>query len=152
MTPIRDCEYQDPDDGCCLHPDNHTPECHVWACPRLAPFVERLATAAQDAYDHLGERGYAYEGPTEWAIMDGLKYALGAADGAEWALEYYRRLGDNGDDDATGRHHQAQAQPEPDVDGADCQPRRDDSRLALDAKAHESAPTDRAHVHATGGF
>jgi len=92
MTPIKDCEHQDIKDGCCLHPDNTTPECNVWACPRLASFVERLATAAQDAYDHLGEKGYAYEGPKEWDIMDGLKYALGAAGGEAWALKEYERI------------------------------------------------------------
>ena len=34
-TPIKDCEHKDADDGCCHHPKNMTPECHVGACPRL---------------------------------------------------------------------------------------------------------------------
>jgi hypothetical protein len=35
FTPIKDCEHKDPVDGCCSHPKNMTPECHVGACPRL---------------------------------------------------------------------------------------------------------------------
>lgn len=35
FTPITDCEHKDPQDGCCSHPKNMTPECHVGACPRL---------------------------------------------------------------------------------------------------------------------
>ncbi len=35
FTPIKDCEHKDADDGCCHHPKNMTPECHVGACPRL---------------------------------------------------------------------------------------------------------------------
>jgi hypothetical protein len=34
-TPITDCEHKDAADGCCHHPKNMTPECHVGACPRL---------------------------------------------------------------------------------------------------------------------
>jgi hypothetical protein len=26
------CGYKDAEDGCCTHPDNHTPECHPDAC------------------------------------------------------------------------------------------------------------------------
>lgn len=35
FKPIIDCEFADPKDGCCSHPKNMTPECHVAACPRL---------------------------------------------------------------------------------------------------------------------
>jgi hypothetical protein len=35
FTPITDCEHKEADDGCCHHPKNMTPECHVNACPRL---------------------------------------------------------------------------------------------------------------------
>ena len=35
FTPITDCSHKDHDDGCCHHPKNMTPECHVHACPRL---------------------------------------------------------------------------------------------------------------------
>jgi len=35
IMPIKNCEYSDPDDGCCMHPDNQTPECHRWACPLI---------------------------------------------------------------------------------------------------------------------
>lgn len=35
FTPIIDCEHKDAVDGCCSHPKNCTPECHVWVCPRL---------------------------------------------------------------------------------------------------------------------
>lgn len=35
FTPITDCEHKDKEDGCCHHPQNMTPECHVNACPRL---------------------------------------------------------------------------------------------------------------------
>lgn len=35
FTPITDCEHKDQQDGCCSHPKNMTPECHVAACPRL---------------------------------------------------------------------------------------------------------------------
>jgi len=35
FTPIKDCEHKDAVDGCCHHPRNMTPECHVGACPRL---------------------------------------------------------------------------------------------------------------------
>lgn len=35
FTPIEDCEHKDAVDGCCAHPKNFTPECHVDACPRL---------------------------------------------------------------------------------------------------------------------
>jgi hypothetical protein len=34
-TPITDCEFKDPVDGCCTNSKNMTPECHVAACPRL---------------------------------------------------------------------------------------------------------------------
>jgi len=39
MKPIKDCEYAQ-DDGCCGYPDAPTPECHVGACSRLAPWIE----------------------------------------------------------------------------------------------------------------
>jgi len=29
----RGCPYSDPDDGCCTHERNATPECHEFACP-----------------------------------------------------------------------------------------------------------------------
>lgn len=35
FTPIADCSHKNPEDGCCSHPKNMTPECHVGACPRL---------------------------------------------------------------------------------------------------------------------
>lgn len=35
FRPIVDCEHADTVDGCCNHPKNLTPECHVGACPRL---------------------------------------------------------------------------------------------------------------------
>lgn len=35
FTPITDCEHKNAEDGCCSHPKNMTPECHVAACPRL---------------------------------------------------------------------------------------------------------------------
>lgn len=35
FKPILECEFADPVDGCCSHPKNMTPECHVNACPRL---------------------------------------------------------------------------------------------------------------------
>jgi hypothetical protein len=37
FTPITDCEHKDAADGCCHHPKNITPECHVDACPRIHP-------------------------------------------------------------------------------------------------------------------
>lgn len=40
FTPINDCEHKDPEDGCCSHPKNMTPECHVMACPRLHPRIK----------------------------------------------------------------------------------------------------------------
>ena len=49
MKPITDCEYAQ-EDGCCGHPDAPTPECHVWACPRLAPWIERAVEVCHDAY------------------------------------------------------------------------------------------------------
>ena len=36
LTPIKDCSYQDREDGCCGHDSNMTPECHHGACPRLS--------------------------------------------------------------------------------------------------------------------
>ncbi|MEV5774253.1 phage Gp37/Gp68 family protein [Streptomyces antimycoticus] len=34
LRPALDCGQVDPDDGCCTHPDNPTPECHRWVnCP-----------------------------------------------------------------------------------------------------------------------
>lgn len=37
VRPVRNCEYADPADGCCTHPDAITPECHPWAdCPKSA--------------------------------------------------------------------------------------------------------------------
>lgn len=33
----KHCKHQDPEDGCCLHPDNMTPECHDVACPLPKP-------------------------------------------------------------------------------------------------------------------
>lgn len=33
MRPISNCLYGNPNDGCCQHPGNITPECHVDACP-----------------------------------------------------------------------------------------------------------------------
>lgn len=46
-TPITDCEHKDAVDGCCSHPKNMTPECHVDACPRLHSRLRR-------AYDQSG--------------------------------------------------------------------------------------------------
>lgn len=39
FRPIKDCEHVG-GDGCCCHPKNPTPECHVHACPRLDSRVE----------------------------------------------------------------------------------------------------------------
>ncbi|MGW4784941.1 DUF5131 family protein [Streptomyces sp. NPDC004230] len=37
LRPAPDCGHAHPDDGCCTHPSNATPECHRWAnCP-VAP-------------------------------------------------------------------------------------------------------------------
>jgi|GEM_PF-2360524 len=33
---IPGCEWQDPEDGCCLNPGNMTPECTQWTCPLVA--------------------------------------------------------------------------------------------------------------------
>lgn len=33
--PVKDCGHVG-SDGCCVHPDNMTPECHDDACPLLA--------------------------------------------------------------------------------------------------------------------
>ncbi|MFJ2007934.1 DUF5131 family protein [Streptomyces chartreusis] len=34
LRPAPDCQHAAPDDGCCSHPDNMTPECHRWLhCP-----------------------------------------------------------------------------------------------------------------------
>ncbi len=41
-TPIEDCKYQDKEDGTCTHDGQVTPECHVFACPRLHPLIEKL--------------------------------------------------------------------------------------------------------------
>lgn len=41
FKPILDCEFADPVDGCCTHPKNFTPECHVGACPRLDNRVDK---------------------------------------------------------------------------------------------------------------
>lgn len=41
FTPINDCEHKDAQDGCCSHPKNMTPECHVNACPRLHPILRK---------------------------------------------------------------------------------------------------------------
>jgi hypothetical protein len=41
FTPINDCEHKDKEDGCCSHPKNMTPECHVDACPRLHPILRK---------------------------------------------------------------------------------------------------------------
>lgn len=35
FTPIKDCEFKDKTDGCCLNPAALTPECHINACIRL---------------------------------------------------------------------------------------------------------------------
>ncbi len=35
FTPITACSCKDPVDGTCHHKCNSTPECHVFACPRL---------------------------------------------------------------------------------------------------------------------
>lgn len=40
FTPIIDCEHKDAVDGCCSHPKNMTPECHISACPRLHPRIK----------------------------------------------------------------------------------------------------------------
>ena len=32
---VKYCEHQSSIDGCCLHPKNHTPECHIFICPLL---------------------------------------------------------------------------------------------------------------------
>lgn len=33
VIPVLHCGYRDPEDGCCSHPKNITPECHQWCCP-----------------------------------------------------------------------------------------------------------------------
>lgn len=45
-TPIIDCEHKDAVDGCCSHPKNMTPECHVNACPRLHRLLWQAGNAA----------------------------------------------------------------------------------------------------------
>lgn len=46
--PIVACEHADPEDGTCRHPKNMTPECHVFACPKISPVVKRVAEIAHD--------------------------------------------------------------------------------------------------------
>jgi len=57
---IPDCEYQNVD-GCCLRPDNATPECHADACP-LAPAQDRMAV------------GYCSKCGGAHSLIDGLCY------------------------------------------------------------------------------
>jgi hypothetical protein len=43
-TPILGCGYKCAEDGTCSHPKAATPECHVYACPMLAPELRAEAT------------------------------------------------------------------------------------------------------------
>ena len=62
-TPINDCEHKDHEDGCCSHPKNFTPECHVNACPRLHPLiVKQFNTQPANL-----RRGYENENETQRA-------------------------------------------------------------------------------------
>jgi transcriptional regulator with XRE-family HTH domain len=33
---IKGCRHMDKDDGCCMHPDNLTPECTINSCPGIS--------------------------------------------------------------------------------------------------------------------
>lgn len=46
-APIKDCSYIDPEDKSCGY-DAHTPECHIFCCPRLHSTIYDLATEALD--------------------------------------------------------------------------------------------------------
>ncbi len=39
FAPLLNCPHQDKEDGCCHHPGQPTPECHVFACPMLDPRI-----------------------------------------------------------------------------------------------------------------
>lgn len=49
--PIPTCMLEDPCDGCCTSSQNETPECTVYSCPLLAPFVSQLVTALEVLLD-----------------------------------------------------------------------------------------------------
>lgn len=52
FTPILNCEHQDENDGCCHHPKNSTPECHIFCCPKLTPAVGEAFNKS------MAEQGY----------------------------------------------------------------------------------------------
>lgn len=63
-TPIKDCEFKNAEDGCCSHPKNMTPECHVNACPRLNPKLQSAAfpTHSTALRSGVGEALAAWDG------------------------------------------------------------------------------------------
>lgn len=68
-TPIIDCEYKDHEDGCCSHPKNGTPECHVAACPRLNRKL-RADTERLDWLDDCRKRLNAHCGSSYgWEVI-----------------------------------------------------------------------------------
>jgi hypothetical protein len=84
MKPIKDCQYAQ-DDGCCGYPDTLTPECHVWACPRLEPWIEKAIEVCQDTYILAEDRTDTWPEPCEdtemLSLMVAAKGPLDAARG-----------------------------------------------------------------------
>lgn len=50
-TPIPGCEFKNREDGCCSHPKNMTPECHINACPRITSLMESIELLSQTGRD-----------------------------------------------------------------------------------------------------
>jgi hypothetical protein len=86
MKPIKDCQYAQ-DDGCCGYPNAPTPECHVWACRRLAPWIEKAVEVCRDAYILAEDRTDTAPEPCEdtemLSLMIAAKGPLDAARGVQ---------------------------------------------------------------------
>ena len=86
-TPIRDCAWQDREDGTCSNPNNMTPECHIWICPQLAPWIEKAVEVCRDAYILAEDRTDTAPEPCNDTYMLSLmieaKAVLDKAEGAQ---------------------------------------------------------------------
>lgn len=66
FKPIKECEFSQPEDGCCSHPKNMTPECEIDALIELTPT------------HHFTQADFEREGIRDW--QDWLARIISAAE------------------------------------------------------------------------
>lgn len=70
VTPIKNCSNQDQEDGTCRHPNNMTPECHVFVCPRISQPIRNVFDSVDDVLQNSADSGADTNEETEEMYED----------------------------------------------------------------------------------